>query len=177
MPRQRPTGWTGAPKALFWLQRTDPPLRALNEIIRQDMLQKEYLCITAAARRRGLTRHICAILKKTIKCMCKVWQRPGYKKIVTQVQVLKTCGPYSLCRIGAYHRAHAPDSRASGVSRRAGAWRHQIWQPQDECARGPEYAGAVRSMCHLWAASGRQRTGPALRPLYRAASHPGGKAV
>lgn len=87
-------------EGLVLAAKNRPALRALNEIIRQDMLQKEYLCITAGRPPEGVHEAYLRHFEKNNKVHVQSLAAPGYKKIITQVQVLKTCGPYSLCRIG-----------------------------------------------------------------------------
>lgn len=45
-------------------------LRDMNELIRRDLLQKEYYCITAGVPPKGHTQLICVTLKKTIRWTC-----------------------------------------------------------------------------------------------------------
>ncbi len=75
-------------------------LRDMNAVIRDDLLQKEYLTITVGVPPKG--RHI-AYLRHSEKNN-KVTVRPtpaeGFKQIITQVSVLETKGPFALCRIG-----------------------------------------------------------------------------
>lgn len=75
-------------------------LRDMNEIIRRDLLQKEYYCITAGVPPKG--RHIAYLrhFEKNNKAEVRAAAAPGYKEIVTDVAVLQTKGPFALCRIG-----------------------------------------------------------------------------
>ena len=87
-------------EGLVLAAKNRPALRALNEIIRQDMLRKEYICITVGRPPQGLHEAYLRHFEKENKVRVQLQAAPGYKKIITQVQVLRTCGPYSLCRIG-----------------------------------------------------------------------------
>lgn len=75
-------------------------LRDLNTIIRTDLLQKEYLCITAGIPPKG--RHIAYLQHRERDNKVTVQTEPGYgyKQIITDVAVEKTSGPFALCRIG-----------------------------------------------------------------------------
>ena len=87
-------------EGLVLAAKNRPALRALNEIIRQDMLRKEYICITVGRPPQGLHEAYLRHFEKENKVRVQLQAAPGYKKIITQVQVLRTCGPYSLCCIG-----------------------------------------------------------------------------
>lgn len=75
-------------------------LRDMNAIIRNDLLKKEYLCITAGIPPRG--RHTAYLRHFESGNRVRVQKTPadGYKEIITEVEPLKTSGPYALCRIG-----------------------------------------------------------------------------
>lgn len=74
-------------------------LRDMNAIIRDDLLKKEYLCITAGIPPRG--RHTAWLRHFEAGNRVRVQKAPadGYKEIITDVTPLKTKGPYALCRI------------------------------------------------------------------------------
>lgn len=75
-------------------------LRDLNAVIRDDLLKKEYLTITVGAPPAG--RHIAWLQhsEKGNKVRIHAREREGYKKIITDVTVLRQDGPFALCRIG-----------------------------------------------------------------------------
>ena len=80
--------------------KTYPALRDMNEAIRQGLVHKEYLAITCGVPPKG--RHT-AFLRhdaKANRVTVRADAASGYKKIVTEVAVLKTAGPFALCRIG-----------------------------------------------------------------------------
>lgn len=75
-------------------------LRDMNEIIRNDLVRKEYLTITFGMPPKG-THH--AWLKhneSTNKVTVKETPADGYKEIITEVIPEKVIGPFTLCRIG-----------------------------------------------------------------------------
>lgn len=77
-----------------------PALREMNEAIRQGLVHKEYLTITCGVPPKG--RHT-AFLRhdpKTNRVTVRSDAAPGYKEIITEAAVLKTAGPFALCRIG-----------------------------------------------------------------------------
>ena len=87
-------------EGLVLAAKTYPALRDMNEIIREDLLQKEYLTITCGVPPKG--RHV-AYLRHTEKgnrVSVRPSPAPDYKEIITQVEVLKQEGPFCLCRIG-----------------------------------------------------------------------------
>lgn len=76
-------------------------LRAMNEKIRNDELQKCYLCVThGCPERRQAT--LTAYLKKDSaenKVEISDTPKPGYKKIITKYRVLQTKGAYALLEV------------------------------------------------------------------------------
>lgn len=75
-------------------------LRDMNEIIRNDWMKKEYLTITVGAPPAG--RHIAWLQHKESgnKVRIHAHESEGYKKIITDVTVIRQNGPFALCRIG-----------------------------------------------------------------------------
>ena len=75
-------------------------LRDMNEVIRQDWMKKEYLTITVGAPPQG--RHVAWLQhsEKNNKVRIHARESEGYKKIITDVTVLRQSGPFALCRIG-----------------------------------------------------------------------------
>ena len=75
-------------------------LRDMNEIIRNDWMKKEYLTITIGAPPAG--RHVAWLQhsEKGNKVRIHAHESEGYKKIITDVTVIRYIGPFALCRIG-----------------------------------------------------------------------------
>lgn len=75
-------------------------LRDMNAIIRDDLLTKQYLCITAGVPPKG--RHIAYLRHFEKGNRVRVQSEPGegFRQIITDVAPLKTKGPYALCGIG-----------------------------------------------------------------------------
>lgn len=75
-------------------------LRDMNEIIRKDWMKKEYLTITVGAPPAG--RHVAWLQHKEAGNKVRIHAREseGYKKIITDVTVIRQSGPFALCRIG-----------------------------------------------------------------------------
>lgn len=74
-------------------------LRDLNEIIRTDLLQKQYLCITVGVPPQGVHTAYLQHREKDNKVTVRAACTPGYKDIRTGVTVLQQKGPFCLCRI------------------------------------------------------------------------------
>lgn len=87
-------------EGLVLAAKNRPALRELNAIIRQDQLQKRYLCITVGRPPQGVHQAYLRHFEKGNRVRVQSESAPEYKKIITSVQVLRTCGPYSLCSIG-----------------------------------------------------------------------------
>ena len=75
-------------------------LRDMNELIRRDLLQKEYYCITAGVPPKGRHTAYLRHFEKNNKVDVRAETAPGYKEIITDVAILQTKGPCALCRIG-----------------------------------------------------------------------------
>lgn len=80
--------------------KTAPALRQMNEAIRQGMVHKEYLTITCGVPPKGCHTAFLRHDEKTNKVLVRKEAAPGFKEIITEVEVLKTGGPFALCRIG-----------------------------------------------------------------------------
>lgn len=80
--------------------KTYPALRDMNELIRQNLVRKEYLTITCGAPPKG--RHTAWLRHNEASNKVTVRSAPaeGYKEIVTDVTVERMLGPFALCRIG-----------------------------------------------------------------------------
>lgn len=80
--------------------KTYAALRAMNALIKDDLVKKEYLTITVGAPPEG--RHVAWLLheEKGNRVRVRARDAEGYKKIVTDVTVSERAGPYALCRIG-----------------------------------------------------------------------------
>jgi 23S rRNA pseudouridine955/2504/2580 synthase len=75
-------------------------LRDMNTLIRDDLVEKEYLCITVGAPPQGVhTAYLCHNETHN-KVHVRATPAQGYKEIRTRVQVLRTTGPFCLCAIG-----------------------------------------------------------------------------
>lgn len=87
-------------EGLVLAAKTYPALRDLNEILRQDLVQKQYLAIACGLPPQG--RHTAYLWhdERKNKVTVRAAPAPGYKQIVTQVEVLQAKGPFALCRIG-----------------------------------------------------------------------------
>ena len=75
-------------------------LRDMNGLIRRDLLQKEYYCITAGVPPKGRHTAYLRHFEKNNKVDVRAETAPGYKEIITDVAILQTKGPFALCRIG-----------------------------------------------------------------------------
>lgn len=87
-------------EGLVLAAKTYGALRDLNEIIRTDLMKKEYLTITVGAPPAG--RHIAWLQhsEKNNKVRIHARAGEGYKQIITDVTVIRQSGPFALCRIG-----------------------------------------------------------------------------
>ena len=75
-------------------------LRDMNEIIRTDRLKKEYYTITVGVPPRGRHTAWWQHDDKKNKVSIHAHESEGRKQIITDVDVLRSAGPFSLCRIG-----------------------------------------------------------------------------
>ena len=80
--------------------KTYPALRDMNAIIREDRVRKEYLTITVGAPPKGRHEAWLYHSEKNNKVTVRPQPAEGYKKIITEVEVLEQNGPFALCRIG-----------------------------------------------------------------------------
>lgn len=87
-------------EGLVLAAKTYAALRDLNAVIRSDLMKKEYLTITVGAPPAG--RHIAWLQhsEKNNKVRIHAHESEGYKKIITDVTVIRQQGPFALCRIG-----------------------------------------------------------------------------
>ena len=74
-------------------------LRDMNEIIRTDLLQKQYLCVTVGVPPQGIYTAYLQHREKDNKVSVRKDAAPGYKEIITGVKILKQKGPFCLCEI------------------------------------------------------------------------------
>lgn len=75
-------------------------LRDLNEIIRLDLLSKEYLCVTVGAPPKGRQYAFLQHKEADNKVTVRNHEGLGFKPIVTDIAIEKVKGPFTLCRIG-----------------------------------------------------------------------------
>ena len=77
-------------------------LRDMNEIIRTDLLKKEYYTITVGIPQSGRFTAWWEHDEKNNKVSIHAHQSQdeGRKQIITDVDVLRTAGPFALCKIG-----------------------------------------------------------------------------
>lgn len=87
-------------EGLVLAAKTYAALRDMNEIIRNGLLQKEYCCITVGVPPTG--RHIAYLrhTEKSNRADVRATPAPGYKQIITDVSIVRTKGPFALCRVG-----------------------------------------------------------------------------
>ena len=74
-------------------------LRDMNELIRADLVQKQYLCITVGAPPAGVHTAYLAHSEKNNKVTVCAAPRAGFREIITGVEVLQRKGPFALCRV------------------------------------------------------------------------------
>lgn len=98
-------------EGLVLLAKTHPALRALNALIREDGLQKTYLCLCQNRPPEGL--HTAFLRRDTEQKRVEILEAeaPGAKAIATGVRVLEHCGGLSLCEI-ALHTGRTHQIRA-----------------------------------------------------------------
>lgn len=87
-------------EGLVLAAKSYPALRDLNEIIRTDLMKKEYLTITVGAPPIGCHVAWLQHSEKNNKVRIHARQSEGYKQIITEVTVIRQSGPFALCRIG-----------------------------------------------------------------------------
>ena len=75
-------------------------LRDMNEIIRKDLLKKEYYTITVGVPPRGRHTAWWEHHEGKNKVSIHAHESPNRKQIITEVDVLKNAGPFALCKIG-----------------------------------------------------------------------------
>ena len=75
-------------------------LRDMNEIIRKDLLKKEYYTITVGVPPRGRHTAWWEHHEGKNKVSIHAHENPNRKQIITEVDVLKNAGPFALCKIG-----------------------------------------------------------------------------
>ena len=75
-------------------------LRDMNEIIRTDLVRKEYLTITFGKPPQGIHRAWLKHNESNNKVQVRDTPADGYKEIITEVAPEKVIGPFTLCRIG-----------------------------------------------------------------------------
>lgn len=86
-------------EGLVLAAKSYPALRDMNEIIRTDLLKKQYLCITVGVPPQGVHTAYLQHREKDNKVAVRETAAPGYKDIRTGVTILQQKGPFCLCRI------------------------------------------------------------------------------
>lgn len=74
-------------------------LRDINAIIKNDLISKKYLCITAGTPKNGVYNAFLRHDEKNNKVTVRENEAAGFKSITTGVTVLKQKGPFALCEI------------------------------------------------------------------------------
>lgn len=74
-------------------------LRNMNEIIKANLVEKRYYCVTAGVPPAG--RHTAYLYRDTEKNKVKVQLHPaqGYKEIITEIDIEKEAAGYALCNV------------------------------------------------------------------------------
>jgi 23S rRNA pseudouridine955/2504/2580 synthase len=82
--------------------KTYTALRDGTALVRDGLLQKQYLCVARGTPPQGI--HTAYLLKNETKNRVKVFRKPaeGRQKIITGVTVLQTKGQLSLCKVTLY---------------------------------------------------------------------------
>lgn len=75
-------------------------LRDMNAVIRDNLLQKQYYCITVGTPPQGRFTAYLQHREKDNKVAVRAAAAEGYKEIITEVAVLQQRGAFALCRIG-----------------------------------------------------------------------------
>ena len=125
-------------------------LRDMNEIIRTDLLKKEYYTITVGIPQSGRFTAWWEHDEKNNKVSIHAHQSQDErrKQIITDVDVLRTAGPFA-CARSALSPAGTHQIRAHLPIWPSGSGRHQVRQPQDERAHRHQNAGPVRCAGHF----------------------------
>lgn len=128
-------------------------LRDMNEIIRTDLLKKEYYTITVGIPQSGRFTAWWEHDEKNNKVSIHAHQAPGRTPQADHHRCGCTAHRRAFCIVPHWpgHRPHPPDPSTPGLPWQAGAGRYQIWQPQDEPAHRGKDPGAVRSTAQLFA--------------------------
>ena len=150
----------------------------MNEIIRTDLLKKEYYTITVGIPQSGRFTAWWEHDEKNNKVSIHAHQSQDErrKQIITDVDVLRTAGPFACAR-----SALSPGAPTRSVPIwpiwQAGAGRYQIRQPQDERAYRHQDAGAVRGTHQLSGCAGGKHPALPLRQGHQAERPPDPAAV
>ena len=152
-------------------------LRDMNEIIRTDLLKKEYYTITVGIPQSGRFTAWWEHDEKNNKVSIHAHQSQDErrKQIITDVDVLRS--PLCPVQDRPCHRAPPPDPCPSGLSGQAGAGRYQIRQPQDERAYRHQDAGTVRGAHQLSGCAGGKHPALPLRQGHQTERPPDPAAV
>ncbi len=74
-------------------------LKCMNELIRENLVTKKYMCITFGIPREGVHTAYLKHSEKTNKVHIISTQKEGYKNIITGVKILQKNGAFCLCEI------------------------------------------------------------------------------
>lgn len=89
-------------EGLVLAAKTYTALRDGTALVRDGLLQKQYLCVAKGTPPQGI--HTAYLLKNETKNRVQIFRKPaaGRQKIVTGVSILQTKGHLSLCRVTLY---------------------------------------------------------------------------
>ncbi|MEG2287974.1 MAG: pseudouridine synthase, partial [Ruthenibacterium sp.] len=86
-------------EGLVLAAKTYAALRDMNDIIRRELLYKQYLCITVGAPPQGIHTAYLQHSEKDNKVTVRALPAASKKEIRTGVTILQQKGPFCLCRI------------------------------------------------------------------------------
>lgn len=86
-------------EGLVLAAKSYPALRDINDIIKNDLLSKKYLCITSGIPKNGVYKAFLRHDEKSNKVTVRETAFDGFKNITTGITVLKQKGPFALCEI------------------------------------------------------------------------------
>ena len=89
-------------EGLVLAAKTYTALRDGTALVRDNLLQKQYLCVAKGTPPQGI--HTAYLLKNETKNRVQIFRKPaeGRQKIITGVDILQTKGNLSLCKVALY---------------------------------------------------------------------------